>query len=82
MRNLGARLGFEKIIIKNGLFIAFFISNQMSPYFKSPVFTKVLERITKNENIFTLKQSEGKLKIVARGVDTMQKAYGILSKLQ
>jgi arginine repressor len=54
----------------------------MSPYFKSPVFTKVLERITKNENIFTLKQSEGKLKIVARGVDTMQKAYGILSKLQ
>ena len=82
VRNLGARLGFEKIIIKNGLFIAFFISNQMSPYFKSPVFTKVLERITKNENIFTLKQSEGKLKIVARGVDTMQKAYGILSKLQ
>jgi len=82
VRNLGARLGFEKIIIKNGLFIAFFIFNQMSPYFKSPVFTKVLERITKNENIFTLKQSEGKLKIVARGVDTMQKAYGILSKLQ
>ena len=82
VRNLGAKLGFEKIIIKNGLFIAFFVSNQMSSYFKSPVFTKVLEKITENENIFSLKQSEGKLKIVARGVDTMQKAFMILSKLQ
>ena len=54
----------------------------MSSYFKSPVFTKVLEKITENENIFSLKQSEGKLKIVARGVDTMQKAFMILSKLQ
>ena len=82
VRNLGAKLGFEKIIIKNGLYIAFFVSNQMSSYFKSPVFTKVLEKITENENIFSLKQSEGKLKIVARGVDTMQKAFMILSKLQ
>ena len=82
IRNLGARLGFEKIIIKNGLFIAFFITNQMSPYFKSPVFSKVLERITANEKLFTLKQSEGKLKIVARGVDSLQKAWTVLNKLQ
>ena len=82
IRNLGARLGFEKIIIKNGLFIAFFISNQMSPYYKSPVFSKLLERITANEKIFALKQSEGKLKIVARGVDSLQKAWTVLNKLQ
>ena len=82
VRNLGARLGFEKIIIKNGLFIAFFITNQMSPYFKSPVFSKVLERITANDKLFTLKQSEGKLKIAARGVDSMPKAWKVLNKLQ
>ena len=82
VRNLGAKLGFEKIIIKNGLFIAFFIANQMSPYFHSSVFTKVLERITMHDNIFGLKQSEGKLKIVARGVDSMEKAFSILCKLQ
>ncbi len=82
IRNLGARLGFEKIIIKNGLFIAFFISNQMSPYYKSSVFSKLLERITANEKIFALKQSEGKLKIVARGVDSLQKAWTVLNKLQ
>lgn len=82
IRNLGASLGFEKIIIKNGLFIGFFISNQMSPYFMSETFDSVLKKITVNSAIFTLKQSEAKLKIVARGVDSLEKAYNILSKLQ
>ena len=82
IRNLGAKLGFEKIIIKNGLLIAFFINNQMSPYFKSSRFSSVLENISRNDRIFTLKQSEGKLKIVARGIDSMQKAWSALTKLQ
>ena len=82
IRNLGASFGFEKIIIKNGLFIGFFISNQMSPYFQSELFGNVLKKITENSAIFTLKQSEAKLKIIARGIDSLEKAYFILSKLQ
>ena len=81
IRNLGARLGFEKVIIKNGLLIAFFITNQMSPYFQSQTFTRVLERINREEALFALKQSEGRLKIVCRGVDTLEKAYSLLGKL-
>lgn len=82
VRNLGALLGFEKIIIKNGLFIAFFISNQMSPFYKSKTFSEVLEKIAVHDKAFTLKQSEGKLKIVSRGIDTMDRAYALLKKLQ
>ena len=43
IRHLGEKLGFEKIIIKNGILIAFFINNQMAAYYKSGVFTKILE---------------------------------------
>ena len=82
IRNLGASLGFEKIIIKNDMFIGFFIANQMSPYYKSDLFGNVLNKVTENSQIFTLKQSEGKLKIVARGVDSLEKALSILSKLR
>ena len=81
IRNLGASLGFEKVIIKNGLFIGFFISNPMSPYFKSDEFGSVLQKITDNSAIFTLKQNENKLKIVARGVDSLEKALTIFKKL-
>ena len=81
VRNLGASLGFDKIIIKNGLMIFFFISNPMSPYYRSSTFTKVLERVGENP-AFNLKQVENKLKIVVRNVDTMEKAYSMLSKLR
>ncbi len=82
IRNLGYRLGFEKIIIKNGLFILFFIGNQMSPYFQSDTFARILQKVDSHAGIFSLKQSEAKLKIVARGIDSMQKALQTLKLLQ
>lgn len=82
VRNLGSRLGFEKIIIKNGLFILFFIGNQMSPYFQSDTFANILQKVDSHAGIFSLKQSDAKLKIVARGVDSMQKAFQTLKLLQ
>ena len=78
VRNLGQKLGFEKIIIKNGLQIMFFISNPMSPYYKSPVFDRIIERINTSGPTFTLKQKDGKLRIVTRNVDSMEKACSIL----
>ncbi len=81
VRNLGASLGFDKIIIKNGMMIFFFISNPMSPYYRSNVFKSVMEKVAKNPT-FTLKQVENRLKLVVRGVDSMEKAYSVLKKLQ
>lgn len=82
IRNAGARLGFEKVIIKNGMFIAFFISNQMSPYFRSDTFSRILEKVNAGTCNLELKQSEGKLKLITRKVDSLQKARSILSKLE
>jgi Transcription-repair coupling factor (superfamily II helicase) len=81
IRNLGASLGFEKIIIKNGMMLFFFIGNPMSPYYKSKEFTSILEKVNVYERIFTLKQTEGKLKLVCRGIDSLQKALSTLSLL-
>jgi hypothetical protein len=53
----------------------------MSPYYRSSTFTKVLERVGENP-VFNLKQVENKLKIVVRNVDSMKKAYSLLSKLR
>ena len=81
IRNLGSSLGFEKIIIKNGMLIMFFISNPMSMYYKSDVFGRILANANKYERIFNLKQTEGKLKIVSRGIDSLQKALDTMSLL-
>ena len=81
LRNLGAALGFEKIIVKNGILIAFFIANPMSSYYKSDVFARVLER-TAATSRYELKQTENKLKIVVRGVPSLQEARALLGKLR
>ena len=82
IRNAGARLGFEKIIIKNGLLIAFFVSNPMSPYYKSDTFASVMEKIASCQGSIELKQNENKLKILSRNVVSLKQAYGILSRLR
>ena len=79
IRHLAEKLGFEKVIIKNGIMIAFFISNGMSGYYRSRKFADILDSISRNSPLFELKKE--KLRIIVRNVPTIQKAYSILKKL-
>ena len=81
IRQLGQKLGFEKIIIKNGVMIAFFISNPMSQYYKSDMFARILENVSLNPKLYELKQNDNKLRVFSRNVDGLSKAYSILKKL-
>ena len=81
IRQLGQKLGFEKIIIKNNVIIAFFISNPLSQYYKSTIFSRVLENMSKHPSLFELKQNDNKLRIFVRNIETLSKAYETLKKL-
>lgn len=81
IRNLGASLGFEKIIIKNGMLICFFVGNTMSPYYKSDVFANLIQKVSEHPGDYALRQTE-KLKIVSRGVENLSRAYALLAKLR
>jgi transcription-repair coupling factor (superfamily II helicase) len=82
IRNLGTQLGFERIIVKNGMQIMFFVNNPLSPYYKSKVFEKVLARVNENPTLYKFNQDGGKLRTVSRGVESLDKALQILKKLQ
>ena len=82
IRNLGTALGFEKIIVKNGMQIMFFVNNPLSPYYKSKIFERVLGRVNENDTLFKFNQDGGRLRTVSRGVDSLDKALQILKKLQ
>ena len=81
IRQLGQKLGFEKIIIKNGVMIAFFISNPLSQYYRSDMFSRILENVSLNPKIFELKQNDNKLRVFSRNIDGISKAYSVLKKL-
>ena len=84
IRNIAASLGFEKVIVKNGIMICFFISNPLSPFYKSGEFSKTLERISLPDNAkyYELKQSNDRLKIVCRNVDGTSRALELLRKIK
>ena len=81
IRHLAEKLGFEKIIIKNGLMIAFFISNPLSKYYRSKKFADILDAVNRNAPLFELKQNDERLRLLVRNVTSIQKAYSVLKKL-
>ena len=80
IRNIGQKLGFEKIIVKNGIMICFFVSNPLSGYYKSEIFSSVLEKLGKNPSM-EMKQSDNKLRVISRNVENLNKAEFMLKKL-
>lgn len=81
IRTHGRKLGFEKIIIKNGIMICFFVGNPMSPYFKSNKFGDIVSHLNTHQGLFELKQKDQSLRLVGRGVDSLSKAYAMITKL-
>ena len=81
IRQTGQRLGFEKIIIKNGVMICFFISNPMSGYYRTDKFSSILQNISSSPSLFELRQNDSKLRIFVRNIGSLAKAYSVLKKL-
>ncbi len=81
IRHLGEKLGFEKIIIKNGIMIAFFISNPMSPYYREKTFSNILAMISRKARLFELKNTDQKLRLISRNVNSLGTAYRTLCEL-
>ncbi len=77
LRRTAVSLGFEKIILRNGKMLAHFISNQMSPYYQSPVFAGILNYIQHQGNM-KMKEQKQRLTLNVPGVDSVKKALAIL----
>ena len=82
IRNLGQLCGFEKIIVKNGMQIMFFVTNPMSGFYQSRTFERIVGRINDQPAVFKVNQDKGNLRTGTRGVDTMDKALATLRRLQ
>jgi transcription-repair coupling factor (superfamily II helicase) len=77
------QLGFERIILKNGKFRAYFVENPQSPFFESDRFKQILAFVGsagKNDGL-SLKQSNKSLILVKDGVKNLKAAKNILEKV-
>ncbi|VAV86064.1 Transcription-repair coupling factor [hydrothermal vent metagenome] len=75
---IATTLGFEKVIMKQGKFVGYFISNQESNFYKSAIFTKVLQFVQTHANSCTMKEKQTRkglrLLLTFENVNSIEKA--------
>ena len=53
---IAGKLGIEKLVMKQGKMIAYFVSDQQSAYYQSAQFTRVLQFVQKNPTVGKMKE--------------------------
>lgn len=77
------RLGFERIVLKNGKLRCYFIENAQSPYFDSPVFKQLFKWVGSQgaSQGLSFKQTPRNLMLTKDGVGSLRKAKEVLEIL-
>lgn len=79
LRWIGQQLGMEKIVLKMGKMIGYFIANQESDFFQSEQFNNVLLYLRDHPREAQMKQRNEKLTLVFEGVNKVDLAIQKLS---
>jgi transcription-repair coupling factor (superfamily II helicase) len=82
LRWLAQSLGMEKVFLKNQSFVGYFISNQLSPFYRSPVFAGIIAYIQRNPKAFQLKEMRERLSLIASNIKKIQEALEMLKQLE
>ncbi len=81
LRWLAMKLGFTKIILKKNKMICYFIPDQESPYYRSPLFSNILAFIKKQSGQYKLKESGDNLILTINNISSISQAMTILGKI-
>lgn len=81
IRGAAMKSGIEKIILRNSTLIAYFISDPGSPFYRSPLFASIINRINQYPQRMRVKQKEFRLTLTVSDVKSVEDALGILIRL-
>lgn len=78
---LAVRLGIEKIVLKNNLMIAYFISDPNSGYYRTPLFATIMNYVNGKPKQMRVKQKESKLSLTVSDVRSVDTAISVLNRI-
>lgn len=82
LRWIAVGLGMERIMLKNGKMTISFVSDQNSVFYQSPQFTTIIGNVQRYRSTCQMQEKNGKLVLTFDGVRTVEKALGLLQKLE
>lgn len=82
LRQIATKLGIEKIILKQGAFINYFVSDKESAFYDSDLFSvRILSFVTKNQQNCEMKEKNEKLILRFNKINTVEKAVNLLKEI-
>jgi transcription-repair coupling factor (superfamily II helicase) len=78
---IAVKLGIEKILLRNNLLIAYFISDSKSSYYRSQLFVSIMNYVNRHQRQMSVKQKESKLSVTISDVRSVKSAIRILNEM-
>ncbi|MBQ7773808.1 MAG: transcription-repair coupling factor [Bacteroidales bacterium] len=75
-------LGFERIVMKNNMMLVYFVGNQQSSYYSSPLFAGILNYINSSYSNMQVSEHNKKLILKIKGIDSIEKGYNVVFKMK
>ena len=82
LRWMAKHIGIEKLVLKSGKMIAYFVADSKSPYYASAGFTKVLNFIQRAPTSIKLEERNQRLRLIGDKVEDVQKAIFYLKTIE
>jgi len=83
---IAIKMGLEKIILKKGRMVGYFISDQQSEFYQSPAFSKILQHVQSRSGSIKMKEKQTRnglrLLLTIEKINTVNEALSNLEKLQ
>lgn len=81
LRWIAQDLGMERLVMKSGSMVCYFINNPQSPFYDSPIFQGMLRYIQSNPTDCKLSEKNDKLRLLYSNVHTVDQAVKRLEEI-
>ena len=75
LRWLAQEMGMERLVIKSGKMVGYFISNPQSPFYETEVFSQILNHIQRNGKNCKFSEQNDRLRIIFSDVKHIKDAF-------
>jgi transcription-repair coupling factor (superfamily II helicase) len=80
---LATQLGLEKIVMKQGKFVGYFVSDQQSGFYQTETFSRIIKAVQNNPKVLNIKEKQTRaglrLLLTVDNVRNVDRVYDILS---
>jgi len=78
---VAAPAGVEKIILKNNMMVAWFVSDPQSSFYSTPLFISIMNFVNRKKDRISVKQTDNKLSFTERDVPAVSKAISLFKEI-